>query len=230
MMSHASAAAMAQTKPTANGRLNGRLDAVAEGGLRFSAFVVEQTPFARRQFTDGAERIGKRARDLAALFNRSQVSEAMIVLAILLDAEGPKELGKYGIVAQETYAACLRTLGALEPAREPTVGEAALERVLALAKGRAGRREKGIDLVAVEDLVQAILQLPRTAATPRNDPVQAMKQVAASKSLRKGGLRAVAGWLSLAVAIGAATTFVGIAGFLLWKGAFEWTSLMRGFV
>jgi len=214
-------------KPLENGHLRLHPDACVASEIVLSTIVINQTPAPRKEFTTATERIHANARTLAVLFNHTEVTEAVVILAMLLDEDGIKELEKRHVHAEATYATCLKALFKLRRAQPGKAGEVesdeVVKQVLASARARADEREADINLVAVTDLAGAILD-PR-----RRDRDQGLATVLPPSRGARGRLFSsalvVAAWTAFAGALAGAVWFGLERGLLDWAH-FGWASVV----
>ena len=175
----------------------------------FSAITVG----VKSQLTRAVQRIKDRAEQSAAFFNAGPVSVRMVILSILNDPDGGREVLKRKIPLERAYADCMATLqtyrtpGPRHANDQPALSEP-VKRVFELARKSASAREDGIDIVAVGDLVHAILALPddmRAKEVPLG-----FQPVASSK------------WRVAAVVLACCTVIAALAGMLVNRGLVAW--------
>jgi hypothetical protein len=212
-----------------NGHLHAQPEVSRQGVLRVSAIVVEEVAPPKKDFTASAQRILDNAETLAVQFNQTHITEAIFCLAILLDAEGFKQAQKHSIVVPTAFRDCWATLGTYRAPKPGNAGRVQfsepVKQILDLARKLARQREDDLNQVGVEDLVRAVLGLPRGAADAR-DPIATIQQ-AARKSRGEGRTLKVVSWLSGVVLV---LALAASAAYMLGNGMLQWTSLIRGFV
>ena len=147
--------------PRENGHLGMPARMPDQRDIRVSAIIIRELGSTRRELTTAVQRIKRNAQQLATSFNEPEVTEGLLVLAILLDPDGFKEVDERKIAVQRAHGVCIATLNRFREATEanpngPPPLSDRVERVFELAREQAHTREADISLVSVKDLVNAI--------------------------------------------------------------------------